>query len=205
MKHLPLAAFAIGLCLASPLAAQDAARQNTTTSPLHVTPGTYRSDPGHTRVTWSVSHMGFSTYSGILPAITGTLVLDGKDPTASRVDMTIPMAKVGTLDHELDAHLKTPDFFDVARFPEATFKSTRIEAMGRKAKVTGDLTLHGITKPVTLDVTFNQAGIAPVDKAYTLGFDATARLKRSDFGITTYLPALGDEVKLHIEAEFKAQ
>lgn len=199
MKHLPLAAFALGLCLASPLAAQDG-----TTSPQQVKPGTYQADPGHTRVAWSVSHLGFSTYTGLFPAITGTLVID-KNPTASRVDITIPVDKVGTLDPELDGHLKAADFFDTAKFPTATFKSTRIEASGRTARIMGDLTLRGITKPVTLNATFNRAGEAPTDKTYTLGFDATATLKRSDFGMTTYLPALGDEVTLRIEAEFKGQ
>ncbi len=198
MKHLPLAAFAAALCLASPLAAQE-----TTTSPLQVSPGAYQADPGHTRVTWSVKHLGFSTYSGILPAITGTLTLDAKTPTASRVEVTIPMDKVGTLDAALDNTLKAPDFFDVAKFPTATFTSTRIEATGRKARITGNLTLRGVTKPVTLDATFNQAGIGPVDKVYTVGFDATAKIKRSDFGMTAYLPMLGDEVELRIEAEFK--
>lgn len=199
MKIALLSAFAAAFCLASPLQAQEVS-----SSPAQVRAGTYTADPGHTRVTWSISHLGYSTYSGIFPAVTGTLVLDENDTSKSRVEVTIPVERVGTLDPDLDKHLKAPDFFDVAKFPTATFKSTGIRAVGRTAKITGDLTLRGVTKPVTLDVTFNQAGVA-MDKLYTVGFDATAVIKRSDFGMTTYLPVLGDEVTLRIEAEFKAK
>lgn len=198
MKHLPLAAFAAVLCLASPLAAQE-----TTENPHQVAPGTYEADPGHTRITWSVKHLGFSTYSGILPAITGTLSLDPKAPDASHVEVTIPVDKLGTLDPVLDGHLRAGDFFDVANFPTATFKSTRIEAKGDEARITGQLTLRGVTKPVTLEAEFNKAGIAPTDKTYTVGFDAKAKIRRSDFGMTAFLPMVGDEVELRIKAEFK--
>ncbi|MEP9379639.1 YceI family protein [Aquabacter sp. CN5-332] len=199
MKIALLSAFAAAFCLAAPLQAQEVS-----SSPTQVRAGTYAADPGHTRVTWSISHLGYSTYSGIFPAVTGTLVLDENDTSKSRVDVTIPVERVGTLDPDLDKHLKAPDFLDVAKFPTATFKSTGIKAAGRTAKITGDLTLRGVTKPVTLDVTFNQAGVA-MDKLYTVGFDATAVIKRSDFGMTTYLPVLGDAVTLRIEAEFKAK
>ncbi|MDE1569754.1 YceI family protein [Aquabacter sp. P-9] len=198
MKHLPIAAFAAALCLASPLSAQE-----TTQNPHQASAGTYEADPGHTRVTWKIKHLGFSTYSGIVPAITGTLVLDPKTPNASRVEVTIPVNKIGTLDPALDAHLMAGDFFDVANFPSATFKSTRIEADGDDARITGELTLRGVTRTVTLEAEFNQAGVAPTDKTYTVGFDAKAKIKRSDFGMTAFLPMVGDEVELAIEAEFK--
>ena len=198
MKHLPIAAFAAALCLASPLAAQE-----TTRDPHQVAAGTYEADPGHTRVTWKIKHLGFSTYSGIVPAITGTLVLDPKNPNASRVEVTIPVNKLGTLDTVLDAHLMAGDFFDVANFPRATFTSTRVEAHGDHARITGDLTLRGVTRPVTLEAEFNQAGVAPTDNTYTVGFDAKAKIKRSDFGMNAFLPLVGDEVELLIEAEFK--
>ena len=103
----------------------------------------------------------------------------------------------------MDAHLKSPDFFDAAKFPTASFKSTKIEVTGPSSgKITGDLTLHGVTKPVTLNASFNGGGINPMSKAYVLGFNATGTVKRSEFGISTYVPAVGDEVTLTISAEF---
>lgn len=198
MKPLLLAAFATALCLTSPLAAQE-----TTKIPHQVLAGLYEADPAHTRVTWSVKHLGFSTYSGTVPAITGTLNLDTKAPAASQVAVTVPVDKVGTLDPLLDAFLRSGDFFDVGNFPTATFTATRIEAKGNEARITGDLTLRGVTRPVTLEAEFNQAGVAPTDNTYTVGFDAKAKIKRSDFGMNAFLPMVGDEVELRIEAEFK--
>ena len=108
-----------------------------------------------------------------------------------------------TTDPKLDAKLKSDAFFDVAKFPKATFKSTNIELTGEgTGKLTGDLTLHGVTKPVTLDVTFNGAGTAPMTQLYVIGFDAVGTLKRSDFGIKNFVPLVGDEVKLVISCEF---
>ena len=105
----------------------------------------------------------------------------------------------------LNEHLAAPDFFDTAKFPDATFTSTAVEATSpTTARITGDLTLRGIVRPLAIDVTFNQAGIHPVDQRYTVGFDGRALVKRSDFGITAFLPQLGDEVSLRIEGEFKA-
>ncbi|WP_245504538.1 YceI family protein [Aquabacter spiritensis] len=201
-----IAALALPFAAIPPLSAQEAPEQEaTSTSSAQVRAGTYAADPAHTRITWSVSHLGFSTYSGLLPAVEGTLVLDEDDTDKSRVEVTVPVARAGTLDPELDAHLKTSDFFDSAKYPTATFRSTRIEAAGRTARITGDLTLRGVTRPVTLDVTFRRAGPRPTDKAYAVGFDATATIKRSDFGMTAFLPLVGDAVDLRIEAEFLAK
>ena len=108
-----------------------------------------------------------------------------------------------TTDPKLDEKLKSDAFFDTAKFPTATFKSTTIEMTGADTgKLAGDLTLHGVTKPVTLDVAFNGAGTPPMTKLYIVGFDAVGKLKRSDFGITNYIPLVGDEVELVISAEF---
>lgn len=173
-------------------------------APAEVRAGTYTLDPAHSRITWSVSHFGFSTYVGQFPAASGQLTLDPKAPEAAKLDVTVATDKVGTLDPALDTHLKSADFLDAGKHPTATFKATRIRRTGeRTAEITGDLTLRGVTKPITLTAEFNQAGINPVDKTYSLGFDAKGKIKRTDFGVSAYAPAVGDEVTLQIEAELK--
>lgn len=191
---------------AAPLAvqAQGAPAAALTTAPAQAQSGEYRFESGHSKVTWSVSHLGFSTYSGQFAGVEGRLTLDAKDVSKSVLDVTIRTAAVGTLDAALDTHLKTADFLDVETFPTATFKSTSVRRTGdRTADITGDLTLHGITRPVVVQATFNQAGPNPMSQIYTIGFDARATIKRSDFGITTYVPAVGDEVTLVIGAELQ--
>lgn len=197
------AAFGLTAALAAaPLAVQ--AQAALTKNPAEVQSGDYRFESSHAKVTWSVNHLGFSTYTGQFPRVEGTLKLDAKDVSKSVVNVTINTTAVGTLDEALDKHLKTADFLDVEKFPTATFKSTSVRRTGeRTADITGDLTLHGVTKPVVVQATFNQAGPNPMSKIYTLGFDAKAKIKRSDFGISTYVPAVGDEVTLVIEAELQ--
>lgn len=175
-----------------------------TRDPIDVRSGSYALDPAHGKITWSVDHMGFSTYVGQFTDVSATLDLDVRNPAASRLAATIDTTSAGTLNEQLDSHLKTADFFDAAKFPEAQFKATAIKLIDRdSATITGDLTLRGVTRPVTIEADFNQAGINPVDKQYTLGFDGEATIKRSDFGINYGLPVLGDEVTLNLEAEFK--
>ncbi|GJD43858.1 Protein YceI [Methylobacterium cerastii] len=198
----PLLLLAFALALAPARAAETAAPS---ADPTQVRPGAYRLDPDHAKITWSLSHLGFSTYYGQITDVAGDAVLDPRDPAKIRLTVTIGTDSVTGVNPKLDAHLKAPDFFDTAKFPSATFVATAVEATSpTTARVTGDLTLRGITKPVAFDATFNQAGIHPVDKAYTVGFNGRAVLKRSDFGIDAYLPVLGDEVVLRLEGEFKA-
>ncbi|RAK59122.1 hypothetical protein DJ021_04560 [Phenylobacterium hankyongense] len=181
-----------------------AAQAQTTQAPAEVRAGTYKLDPNHSKITWSVSHQGFSTYVGQFASVNGTLTLDPKAPAASALEVTIDTASLGTLNPALDTHVKSAAFLDVAKFPTATFKATRVKVTGaRTADITGDLTLHGVTKPVTLQATFNQAGAGSGGK-YTLGFAGAAHLKRSEFGITSFVPAVSDDVTLQIESEFKA-
>lgn len=132
----------------------------------------------------------------------GSVVLDEANPSASSVNVTIDVAGgINSGVAKLDEHLKTPDFFDVAKFPSATFISKSVEVTAKDtAKVTGDLTLHGITKPVVLDVKLNQIGQNMKDLK-TAGFSASTTIKRSDFGMSTYVPNLGDEIKIDIESE----
>ena len=162
---------------------------------------TYTLDPNHTAILWHVNHFGFSTPSGKFMSAKGTVTLDEANPAASSVSVTIAIDGMNSGIPKLDEHLKSPDFFDVAKFPTAYFVSKKIEVTGKNtAKVEGDLTLHGVTKSVILDVTLNKIG-ENMMKLKTAGFSASTILKRSEFGMTAYVPNLGDEVKLEIESE----
>ncbi|MBL8641212.1 MAG: YceI family protein [Alphaproteobacteria bacterium] len=162
---------------------------------------TYKLDPSHTAITWHVNHFGFSTPSGKFMSVDGEVTLDESNPSASSVKVTIDLNGVNSGVVKLDEHLKTADFFDVAKFPTATFLSKKVHLTGKDtAKVDGDLTLHGITKPVTLDVRLNKIG-ENMMKLKTAGFTASTTIKRSEFGISTYVPNLGDDVKIDIESE----
>jgi polyisoprenoid-binding protein YceI len=165
-------------------------------------PVTYKLDPGHTMVLFSWSHFGFSNPTANLGLGEGTLVFDDKDPSKSSVNVTLPLADLDTHVPALDEHLKKPDFFDADKYPTVTFKSTNVQAVGgNKYKITGDLTVHGVTKPVVLDATLNKIGEHPMMKVQTVGFDATTTLKRSDFGLGAYVPNVSDEIKVNITTE----
>lgn len=168
-------------------------------------PQTYTLDPGHTMVLFSWNHFGFSNPVANLGIGEGKLVFDDKNPAASSVEVSMPLDKLDTHVGALDEHLKKPDFFDAAKYPVITFKSTRVQALGgNKYKVTGDLTVHGVTHPVVLDATLNRQGVHPMAKVPAIGFDATATIKRSDFGVGAYVPNVSDEVKIHITTEAEA-
>ncbi|OFW88979.1 MAG: polyisoprenoid-binding protein [Alphaproteobacteria bacterium RIFCSPHIGHO2_12_FULL_45_9] len=162
---------------------------------------TYKLDASHTAITWHVNHFGFSTPSGKFMSVDGEVTLDEANPAASSVKVTVDVAGINSGVPKLDEHLKTPDFFDVAKFPTATFVSKKVELTGKDtAKVEGDLTLRGVTKPVVLDVKLNKIG-ENMFKLKTAGFTASTTIKRSEFGMTTYVPNLGDDVKIDIESE----
>ncbi|ENY80700.1 YceI family protein [Sphingopyxis sp. MC1] len=177
-----------------------------------VTAGTYAADPAHTMVVWRVDHLGFSNYTGIFGDVTGTLLLDPANPAAAKVDVTIPVSKVTTASAGLTGHLLRagkdggkPDFFGPAP-ADARFVSTAVvlDDNGTEAKVTGNLTLNGVTRPVTLDVEFHGAGMG-MSKKETVGFEAETTIKRSDFGVLYGIPFVSDEVKLDIHAAFEKQ
>lgn len=175
--------------------------------PSEVQAGAYALDSGHGKITWSVNHLGFSTYYGQFVNVKAELKLDTANPSASSLTATIPLTDVNPADDALKAHLQTADFFDTANHPTATFvsRSVTVDADDpNEATVVGDLTLRGVTKPVTIEVEFNQAGPS-MGNVYKAGFDGEAVIKRSDFGINYALPAVSDEVKLHIEGEFVKQ
>jgi polyisoprenoid-binding protein YceI len=176
------------------------------TAPNKVESGTYAVEPNHTQVVFSVNHFGFSTFSGLFEKASGTLVLDPVKPEGSKLDVTVSTDSVYTPSDKLTGELKGADWLDAGKFPEITFKSTKVEKTGpESAKVMGDLTLHGVTKPVTLTAKFHGAGPNPLSKKYTIGFEVSGKIKRSDFGVKTYVPMIGDEVDLTINAPFEKQ
>ena len=200
---------ALPLFVAVPLIAQSAPQTPGVLDVTRVTAGTYNTDPGHTLIGWRVSHFGFNDYFGIFGDATGTLVLDPAKPNASTVDITIPVGKVTTASAGLTGHLLRAgkeggkaDFFGPAP-ADAKFVSTSVVAKGTTAKITGNLTLNGVTKPVVLDTTFSGAGNNPFNKKPTVGFHATSVIKRSEFGISYAVPMISDDVTLDISVAFE--
>ena len=172
-------------------------------NPAAVKPGTYQVEPVHTRLIFAISHMGFTTWYGDFTHITGTLTIDPKNIQAASLSISIPVDSVTTTNAKLDSELKSAAWFDPAEYPDIIFKSTKVVQTGTgSADVTGDLSFHGVTKPETLHVTFNASGVNFLSKQYTIGFNATGELKRSDFNMKIFLPALGDDVSLIISAAF---
>ena len=212
-RILPYAAAALVAVVATPIVLAQGGSAPGAPDKTRVTAGTYAADAGHTMVVWEVDHLGFSKYTGIFGDVTGTLVLDPKNPAAAKVDVTIPVAKVTTASAGLTSHLLRagkdggkPDFFGASP-ADAKFVSTSVvlDDDGDEAKVTGNLTLNGVTKPVTLDVDFHGAGTNPYNKKATVGFQAETTIKRSDFGIAYGIPAVSDAVELEIHAAFEKQ
>jgi len=192
----PAAAASADAAAAAPAAAEPAVAE------IKAASGTYTLDPSHTDVLVQWNHMGFSNPTAHFGNVEGTLVFDADDVSKSTVQVTLPLSGLNSFTGKFDEHLKSGDFFDAAKFPNATFKSTKVESAGvNKLTVTGDLTIKDQTKPVVLDVTLNGAGEHPMRKVPAIGFDATTTLKRSDFGVAAYVPAVSDEVKVRITTE----
>ncbi|MFZ0245603.1 YceI family protein [Candidatus Binatus sp.] len=168
---------------------------------------TWQIDSSHTNVEFTVRHMMISNVKGQFQKTTGTITANGNDPASAKIDVTIDASSVDTRVERRDAHLKSPDFLDVAKYPTITFKSTKVEADGpNKWKMTGDLTVHGVTKPVVLDVEGSGPPIQVMGNTRA-GASATTKIKRSDFGLTwnKALEAggvlVGDEVAISIDVE----
>jgi len=209
-KRFSLIGAAAVLAISAPLAAQmnlgmrDASR---------VTAGNYTVDHEHTLIGWRVDHLGITPYFGLFGQITGNLVLDPANLAAAKVDVTIPIAKITTASAGLTEHLLRgpakaggkPDFFGPNPAP-ARFVSTQVvpNAAAGTATITGQLTLNGVTKPVTLETRFYGAGKTPPEMGNTemVGFEATSKIKRSDFGLDMGIPMVSDEVGLDIVAAF---
>ena len=164
---------------------------------------TWTIDPNHSQVNFAIKHIQISTVRGSISGVTGNVIWDDKDPTKSSVEATINATTVTTNNEKRDGHLKSPDFFNVEKFPTMTFKSTAVTGTSGKLQVVGDLTLAGVTKSVTLDVD----GPTPPQKSMggklASGFSATGKLKRSDFNFGSKYtePSLGDEVQFTLDIE----
>ena len=175
-----------------------------------VVPGTYTADAGHTVVVWRVNHMGFADYFGLFGAITGTLVLDPAHPEAAQVAMRIPVGKLITANPGLTGAMLRPaasgkpDYFG-PKPADAFFASTKVTpgVDGKSAAIDGKLTLNGVTKPVSIAAKFTGAGKNPYSGALSVGFEGTARINRSDFGLDADIPIVGEQVELTISATFQ--
>jgi polyisoprenoid-binding protein YceI len=170
-----------------------------------IPPGTYDINSKETLVRYGVEHMGFSEFWGTFPGATGTLAFDPKDIGATKIDVKVPIWEVETTNRELNGQLFSDEFFDAENYPWMKFSSTKVIRTGPKSfKVTGDLTMHNITKPIVLDVTFHGAGNDPFSgKNILIGFDAKGMLMRSAFGLGKYVPIVSDETTITVSAEFK--
>jgi polyisoprenoid-binding protein YceI len=200
MKTLMLSAALLAAAVTPALA------QDFSTNPATVKAGTYKLDPAHGKITWSLSHLGFSTYTGQFSDVNATLTLNPAEISKTTLTATVDIASIGTLNPKLDSELTGEKFFNAAKFPTATFVSTKIVRTGTKtASVYGNLTLLGVTKPEVLLVTFNQSGTSPIEKDYEVGFEGKAVIQRSQFGLSAYVPYVGDEVTLDLEGEFHLQ
>lgn len=202
-----------GAAVAAPVIAQDEAPALPgQPNAAAVTAGSYAADPMHTLVGFRLNHFGFNDYFGIFGGVTGSLELDPANPTAAKLDVTIPVADVTVAAAELKDHLlrpgtdgAKPDFFG----PEpaaAHFVSTSIAMTGdTSANITGNLTLNGVTKPVLIAAEFTGVGTNPMNNAETVGFEGRAKINRTAFGIDTFAPMVSDEVTLDITAAFEKQ
>ncbi len=162
---------------------------------------TWQIDPNHSSSQFSVRHLGISTVRGVFQKTTGTVTYDPADPSKTQVDVSIDAATLDTRVQMRDNDVRSPHFLDVAKYPTITFKSKKAEAAGTgKLKITGDLTLHGVTKEVVLDV---EGPSAPVtDRAgVRVGAEATTKINRNDFGVTTMSGIVGDEIQITLDVE----
>jgi polyisoprenoid-binding protein YceI len=168
--------------------------------------GAFKVESSHTRVGFGVNHMGFTEYYGEFSGVSGGLSINPRNIAATKLEITLPIDSVSTTNAKLDGEIKSAMFLDAGQFPQARFVATKVVSTGAgTATITGDLTLHGQTHPVTLKASFVGGGANPMNKAYTLGFNATGSFKRSDFGVKTYVPMVSDEVTLRISAAFERE
>lgn len=212
-KHVKLIGAVAALAITVPLAAQMAPEKPGAREVAHISGGNYIVDHEHTLVRWRLDHLGITPYFGLFGQITGSLVLDPAKPAAAKVDVTIPVAQVTTASAGLTEHLlrapknagDQPDFFGPNPAP-ARFVSTAVvpDSAAGTARITGNLTLNGVTKPVTLNASFYGAAKAGPATGGTemVGFEATSTIKRSDFGINMGIPLVSDDVDLEIVAAF---
>ncbi len=162
----------------------------------------YDLDRPHTQIMFFIGHMGFSISQGEFTDYEGHFSFDKAQPEKSAVEATIRTASLQMGDAKWDRHMKSADFFNVEKFPEMTFRSTDVRVLSEDtADITGDLTILGMTKPVVLHTKLNKVGAYPMGNKYAAGFSATAKIKRSDFGMSYGIPMVADDVDIRIEVE----
>ncbi|MGB7404240.1 MAG: YceI family protein [Pacificimonas sp.] len=186
------------MVMTTPIAAEAPGQRDTSA----VTGGDYQIDAAHTTATFTVDHLGFSSYTGQFGNPSGTLTLDMADLANSSVSVSFPVSSVSTTSDQLDQHLQTDDFFNAAEYPEVTFTSTDVVVDGENAAIRGDLTIRDVTKSVVLQTEFYGAGTNPMSSKENVGFRAVTSIVRSDFGMDYAVPGVSDEVLLVIDAAF---
>ena len=165
-------------------------------------PVTYTIDPTHTATLFTWNHFGFSTPSGNFTDIQGEIIVDEEHPEKSSVNVVIPVSSINTSVKALDEHLQAADFFDAKKYPTITFKSTKVETKDKKKfKITGNLTIKGITKPVVLETVLNKQAEHPMLKVPAIGFNATTSFDRSAFNVGAYVPNVSDKITVNITTE----
>jgi len=204
-----LAIFAFGVGLSGCTAAR-VLTHTVSHAPIDAPKGRYALDPDHASLRFDVDHLGFSRFSGRFNDLVATLDFTPNEPNQSRIRTVISTASLDTPVEELDMLLKGAGMFDAERYPEIRFESVDIlpAATSQAAptgQVIGNFSMRGVTRPVTLNVTYNGGAKNPLTQKYTLGFSATGAFSRSSFGLGKWAPAVGDEVRVHIEAEFVLQ
>jgi len=193
---------ATALLLAGSALAQTAGTHN----PAAIESGSYAVEPAHTQLGFTVVHFGFSNFSGRLSGASGNLTISTSDPAASKLSVSVPATSFSTPSEKLNGELVGADWFDAEKFPTISFVSTKVTKTGADSvTVAGDLTMHGVTKPVTLTAHLVGVGPNPFNKKLTVGFEATGTVKRSDFGVTKYVPLISDEVTLTLSGAFEKQ
>jgi len=194
------AALAFGAMIAAPAFAQGVSK-----NPSQAPSGAYRLETAHSQLLFAIPHFGLTNYYGRFDRLSGTLNFDANQPEKSAVSIAVDATSVDTPSAELNNELKGANVFDAGNFPSVTFKSTSVARTGPDTgTITGDLTIKGVTRPVTLDAVFGGGAPNPMGDSYALGFHASATIKRSDFGMTGMMwnSMVGDEVALTIEALF---
>ncbi|WP_089604907.1 YceI family protein [Acinetobacter piscicola] len=162
----------------------------------------YKIDPTHTATVFTWNHLGFSTPSANFSDIQGTIQVDNADPAKSSVSVTIPVKSLNTNVPVLDTKLQESDWFNTAKYPNISFQSTKVETTDKKTfKISGNLTVKGVTKPVVLDAVLNNQAQHPMLKVPAIGFNASTTIKRSDFDIAAYVPAVSDTIDIQITTE----
>lgn len=199
---LLMAAALCAVVASSAVRAQDALAPQI--GPDEIAAGVYVIDSKETQVRYATVHMGFTQFWGTFPGATGTLTIDPKNLAATKLEVRVPVATLETTNRELNGELVSDEFFGLAKFRSLRFVSTAVTRTGpRTAKLAGDLTIHGVTKPVVFDVTFGGAGPNAFSKVPTLGFHAEGQVRRSDFGVGKYVPIVSDETQISISAAFE--